>query len=510
MDQSPIIIGVGEAFDGPPADPVAGHSPIALAAAAAEAAIKDCGCDLRAAIDAIVVTRTFPDSTPFWPHAATLTKNTPRALARRLAIAPRLAVYDRVGGQSPQRLVNEFAARLARGECAAVLIAGGEAIATEKAAQRAGVTLDWSEEGDGEVEDRGLGVEGLLSRTEIENGLVEIGPIYALFEQARRARRHLTREAYAQAMGALFAPFSERAAATPGAVTRGVMSAAEIAGASPANPILYDPFRKAVIAKDGVNMGAAAILTTVATARALGVSEDHWIYLHGAADFDEKPILERPDLGESPAMRAAYETALRRAGIGAGDVRYFDCYSCFPIAVFIAREALGIGDGDPRPLTLTGGLPFFGGPGNNYSLHALAAMTRTLRRENEAIGVVGANGGFLSKHSVGVYSARPPRQPWREESDAALQAELDRAPSARWIAHAEGASSIESYTVVWRSGAPVRAYIVGRTNDGARFLAASARDDEATPASMAADDPLGSRVRVAPAERGNQFSLWRD
>lgn len=509
MDMTPVLIGVGEAFEATPADPASGKSNVDLAVEAAAAAIGDAGGrDLSRAIDALVAVRTFPDSTPFWPHPVISAKNFPRAVARRLGIAPARAFYELVGGQSPQRLVGEFAGRLARGEFGAVLIAGGEAIATEKAAQRAGVTLDWSDEAQGEVEDRGLDVSGLLTSVEIENDLVEIGSIYALFENARRANLGLSREAYARDIGALFAPFSEIAARRHGALQRRAMSASEIAATSDANPMMFEPLTKAVIAKDGVNMGAALVMTTAGRARALGVAEDRWIYLHGHCELSERPILERPDLGSSPALRSAYRTAMARAGVDVDAIAHMDFYSCFPIAVFLAREAAGMAPDDPRPLTTTGGLPFFGGPGNNYSMHAIAATVRALRADRAAFGLVGANGGFLTKHAVGVYAALAPGQAWTPADDAGLQAALDGAAPALWVAKAEGEAVVETYTVAWRRGEPVRAHAIARLLlSGARCLAVTAPGDAAAARRMADGDPLGATIRVTPADRGNRFAI---
>lgn len=509
MDMTPVLIGVGEDFDATNADPASAKSNVDLAVNAARAAISDAGGrDVARAIDALVAVRTYPDSTPFWPHPIVSAKNFPRAVARRLGIAPARTFYELVGGQSPQRLVGEFAGRLARGEFGAVLIVGGEAIATEKAAQRAGVTLDWSDEAEGEVEDRGLDVSGLLSGVEIENDLVEIGAIYALFENARRARLGLSREAYARDMGALFAPFSDIAARRMGALQRHALSASDIAAISDANPMMFEPLSKAVIAKDGVNMGAAVLMTTAGRARALCVAEDRWVYLHGHCDLAERPILERPDLGCSPALRAAYETAIARAGVGADAIRHLDFYSCFPIAVYLAREAMGIAPDDPRPLTMTGGLPFFGGPGNNYSMHALAAMTRALREDRAGFGLVGANGGFLTKHAVGVYSATAPLLPWTPADDAALQSALDDARPAPWVAQAKGEAVVETYTIAWRRGTPVRAHAVARLKgSGARCLAVTEQGDASVASQMAQSDPLGATIRVTPADRGNRFAF---
>ena len=53
------------------------------------------------------------------------------------------------------------------------------------------------------------------------------------------------------------------------------------------------------------------------------------------------------------------------------------------------------------------GLPYHGGPGNNYSTHAIACMVERLRARPGASGVVTGVGWYLTKHSVGVYSSAP-------------------------------------------------------------------------------------------------------
>ena len=98
---------------------------------------------------------------------------------------------------------------------------------------------------------------------------------------------------------------------------------------------------------------------------------------------------------------------MRMAGMNVQDIDYFDIYSCFPSAVAIARDSLGIGRDAPRPLTVTGGLPFHGGAGNNYVMNAVATMAERLRTDHNRIGMVTANGGYVSKHSVGIYSTAP-------------------------------------------------------------------------------------------------------
>ena len=179
-----------------------------------------------------------------------------------------------------------------------------------------------------------------------------------------------------------------------------------------------------MVAQDAVNQGAAVVLTSVGTARELGIPEDRMVYLHGYADADDTYVSQRQDLSASVPMKAAYQHAFEMAGKSVEDMSLFDIYSCFPIAVLAACDALGIDWQDERDLTITGGLPFFGGPGNSYSLHAIAELHQQLRSDSGAFGFISANGGYLSKQSVGIYS-RQPATNWapRETNQAQQQAE---------------------------------------------------------------------------------------
>ena len=160
-----------------------------------------------------------------------------------------------------------------------------------------------------------------------------------------------------------------------------------------------------------VDQGAALILTSVGEARRLGISEEKWVYLWGCGDAtDHWFITERVDYHSSPAIRAAGQRALGMAGVTLDEITSFDLYSCFPSAVQIGRDMLGIAHDDPRPLTVTGGLPYFGGPGNNYVTHSVAAMTERLRADRAAIGMVTGNGWYVTKHSAGILSSQAAAQ----------------------------------------------------------------------------------------------------
>ena len=505
----PVIVGVAEVCEQVPEDLRSASSVVDLLTAAARGACVDAGRPEAVvdAMDGIGMVRTFADSSPRHGHSFGVVRNYPGAVAKRIGAAPAFAVQEVAGGNTPQQLVAEFATRLAKGEGQLALLMGGEAIATTKAALRNGLELDWSDDTDGPLEDRGTGVADMMDRQQLDNGLFNAPPMYALLENARRLELGLSREANNRAIGELFAPFSQVAAAHPTAMFRQTHSAEELSRPSDRNPLMAEPYTRAVVAKDGVNQAAAVILTTTEKARQLGIAEDRWIYPAANCNLKDKPLVQRPALASSPAMQRAYEAALQRAGLSVDQIAVFDLYSCFPIAVFAARDCLGLAADDRRSLTLTGGMPFFGGAGNNYAMHSVVNLVQALRAGQGEYGLVGANGGILTKHSVGVYSRQQPQRPWASDGDAALQAQLDAAPGLPEEAAPNGPASIETYTVEVRKGKAVRAFIIGKTPEGRRFIGATDPDDEHTPASMLAEDPLGGTVQVTSAGRGSRFTF---
>ncbi|MDE1174101.1 MAG: acetyl-CoA acetyltransferase [Parvibaculaceae bacterium] len=499
-DNTPIIIGVGEASERIDAPDYSAASPVELASRAARAALLDAGsADLAAHVDLVAAIRQFEISTPGAVAPFGCADNLPRAVARRIGANPTHAILEVTGGQGPQHLVNELAHAIAGGKAKMALIFGSEAISTVRHLMAQGEKRDWSEQIGGQMEDRGYGLEGLVTPDLIKHGLRIPITIYALFENARRARLKLDRASYAMEMGKLFAPFTRVAAANPHAMSPEALTAEELVTVTPRNRLVADPFPRRVIARDQANQGAAVLLTSVGQARALGVPEDRWIYLHGGADVKERTVIERQDLSSSPASVAAIRTALEVAGIGIGDLAKFDLYSCFPIAVFNICDAFGLKTDDPRGLTVTGGLPFFGGAGNNYSMHAIASMVRALRSKPDTFGLVGANGGFLSKYSVGVYSTKPAE--WKPFSSASLQAEIDGWSAPALKSEAAGVSAIvDSYTVDY-GGAVPRGIIIGHDAAGGERVVALS-DDQEIVARMIAEEPLGAAVLIRTDEKG--------
>jgi acetyl-CoA C-acetyltransferase len=221
-----------------------------------------------------------------------------------------------------------------------------------------------------------------------------------------------------------------------------------------------------------VNQGAALILTSVARARELGVAQDRMVYLHGCADtIDIWNVTARINYHSSPAIHAMGERAFAMAGKTLADMDFLDIYSCFPAAVQIACDELGIAHDDPRGLTVTGGLPYFGGAGNNYVMHSIATMMQRLRDNPGSFGMLNALGWFVTKHALGIYSTTPTSAPWQREDPAAYQEAFTQADHPPFTETPRGDATIETYTVLHGREGAERGLVIGRLNDGTRFLA---------------------------------------
>jgi acetyl-CoA C-acetyltransferase len=218
----------------------------------------------------------------------------------------------------------------------------------------------------------------------------------------------------------------------------------------------------------------------------------------GADAHDTPHVSNRPVLDGSPAIRMAGRTALELAEVGVDDLAHVDLYSCFPSAVQVAAGELGLGTPDRldqrgRPLTVTGGLSFAGGPWNNYVSHSLATMQRVLREDAGSIGLVTANGGLITKHAMGVYSTEPPRSGgyrWASPQD-----EVDAAGSVELATDWTGAVAVEAATVMHdRDGQPELCILLTRTLDDRRAWGTT--DDAESMQVIVTEEPVGRRGEI--------------
>ncbi len=494
-DRTPVLVGCGQLTQRD-VDPAAALEPVAMMQEVARAAAEDAGAGaaLLARIDSLAVVNCF-----CWPYG-----NAPRLLAERLGARPAEELYTTLGGNTPQWLVNETAAKIAAGRVEVALLAGAEAVRSVTRARKARVHLAWGG-GEGEPAVIGEAREG-TSAHEVAHGLMLPTQIYPMFENALRARDGRSIAAHQGMLGDLCARLSAVAAENPHAWFRQARTADEIATVTPANRMVGFPYPKLMNAIIEVDQAAAVVMMSVGAARALGVPADRWVHLWGTGDaHDRWFVSDRADYASSPGIREAGRQALAAAGIGIERIDHLDIYSCFPAAVQLGRDALGIAADDPRPLTVTGGLPYFGGPGNNYSMHAIAETMRLVRARPGSFGLVTALGWFVTKHAVGIYSAAPPPGPFVREDPAPRQALLDAQPAPALAREPEGPATIETYTVLHdRDGMPLRGFVIGRLADDRRFLA-NTPADRATLEALMTSEGVGRRGRASTVDGTGRF-----
>jgi len=503
-DLTPILVGCGQIVQ-KEKDVEKAKSPMHLMADAARLAAADTGLGdkLWPVVDNITVVRFITDSPdsgrlPFGKYP-----NAPKTLGNLVGANASKNCYGPTGGNTPQYLVNHTAELIAEGQTDIALVAGSECFGTMMRALGQGKMLPWNDEPGGERIDIGherLGVTEVEKRHKLQFPV----NIYPLFENAIRGQKKRSVREHQLSIGKLMAPFTEVAAKHPQAWFPVARTAEEIATPTDDNRYVGFPYTKYMNAIMQVDQAAAVVMMSVKKARELGIPEAKWVYLHGCGDANDIWFpTERENFYSSPAIRLIGRKAFDMAGWKISDIDYMDLYSCFPSAVQIGRNELGIAEDDPRPLTVTGGLPYFGGAGNNYVMHSIATIMDKLRAKPGTKGLCTSNGWYVTKHGIGLYSTDPVKGSWKREKPASYQAEIDNGPHPAVDETPNGAAKIETYTVVNGREGPEFAIVMGRLDaTGARFVAHTP-NDKVTLTDMMEREQLGRSGKVQSAVDGS-------
>jgi len=412
-----------------------------------------------------------------------------------------------MGGSLPQEFINRAADRLAAGESEAAIIIGGELLATLRKALREGTALtNWSP-GDEEFP-TALDVRRDPSYdTERTHGVYAPINAYPVVETALRHRNGFNLEQHQQVMGGIVSRFSEVAAKNPFAWRQSFLTPSEVLDTEGGNRMITYPYTRAMNSILSVDMAAAVLMTTVGHARKMGISDQEMVFLRGGAEVNDTWYFsERNNFYSSPAIRLAAEHSFSMSEISIDEIEYFDIYSCFPSAVQVAADELGLDVNDPRGLTLTGGLTQFGGPGNNYSLHPIATFFDKVSNGTSGHALITANGGFLTKHAVGIYSTEPPTKRWSRAHIPDLQALIDSQPHPELDFEPSGSGIVEGMALRFRDGHPSRGIILGRLDSGRRFLALTS-DEKTILDSLIGVDVVGLKGEVTSGLKANLFKF---
>ncbi len=484
--RTPVIVGVGQWNNRvdrgePPVEP-ADMMAEALRRAAADSSAGD--AVLRGA-DAVRVVSLF----------SRRYRNAARLVAERIGASPRDEALSPIGGNEPQALVARSCLDIAAGDADTVLICGAEAWRTRTRTKAAPDDPGWTTQDESIPAARLTAPEIELNHPgEIARHVYMPAQVYPLFEQALRHAAGRSVDEHLTHLGELWAGFNAVAVANPHAWTREPVTPEQIRTPSADNRWICWPYTKVMNSNNAVEQSAALIVCSGERAEALGVPRDRWVFpLAGTQAHDSYAVSHRPDLRSSGAIRVSARRLFELAGLGVDDVAHVDLYSCFPSAVQIGAAEIGLAL--DRPLTVTGGLSFAGGPWNNYVTHSIATMAEVLRGDPGAVGLVTANGGYVTKHALGLYATEPPAGGFRW---ADVQDEVDALPRRELAEALDGAATIESWVVQHdRDGRPERALVAALADDGRRAWASS--DDADTIGELRSGaEQIGRTVKLAP------------
>jgi len=398
-------------------------------------------------------------------------EDAPEELSKILRLQPVHKVYLPDGGDSPQMLVNRAAKAITSGKSQAILITGGEASYSKYKAKKGKLDLNWPKLKTPKYMEGKLwnGINEFANKYKLKYPPVT----YAILETAVRAASGRSLKGHKNHMGKIFEDFSKIASNNAHTWTHCSYSAKEIISPTSKNRYITHPYTKLMCSNVFVDQSSALIMTSKEIAEKLKIDSKLWIYPMGGADFKNIfNITQRPKLNNSPAAKEGAILALEQAGLKLDDIDLFDIYSCFPSIVEIIKKEIGIKENDSRPLSITGGLPYFGGPWSNYSLHAIVSAVNLIRKNPLLKIMVIANGGYNTKQSFGIYGTEPPALLWGEQNNAEIQQSILEKRLPEPIEQANGNLTIDGYTITYdRTGVPKQGIVIGTLENNRRTIA---------------------------------------
>lgn len=371
-------------------------------------------------------------------------------LAERLNATPKFQQISDPSGTAGQTLVNTAAKLIRNGDVDLSFVCGGEALASVRAYRKTGTVPPWSHvhpEGPAHHFDQVAHQHPAESAVGLTEG---VGAVYgfAMRDIARRARLGIDPDKYREELGALLSRLTSVAATNPHAWFPQERSADFLITPTADNRMISYPYTKHMVSIIDVDMFAGLILTSEAWADAHDVPRERrvypWTYCYAE---DPVYIAPRDKLWKSDAMEAASKAALDAAGLSIDEIAHIDLYSCFASALNFGRDALDISDRPVEETTVTGGLPYGGGPGSSYVLTSLARMVERLRADPGSKGLVSGLGMLMSNHNYGIYSSAPPSAAIRQPDMAAVQAQVDAIPQRTIADRYAGEAVVATYTV---------------------------------------------------------------
>jgi len=487
---TPVIVGIG--FEQETSeDPTQCAEPWRLMARAVRRAAADAGSDtLLAQIESISVPQGM------WEY-----RNPGRLIADALGCSSARSILSDLGVLQLS-LLSDLCRAIAAGEQHLGVITGGEAKFRELRAGITGRPVANTEQPEGTPppDVHHTSSDPWASDLEARAGLSSPVELFAIIESALRYQQGLDVEEHRDRIAQLYSRFSEVAARNPHAWRREPVSPRAIRDPSPKNAMLAFPYTKRHSSQWNVNQAVAIFVCSVARAARLGLKRDGWIFPLAAAQSKHVvPLAQQRLLHTHPGTALSGERALALAGVSARDVDAAELYSCFPAAIQSFARDLKVAE--TCPWTVTGAMPFAGGPYNSFSLEGVARMVEVLREgegndgSERRIGLVSNLSGIFGKQACALFSNLPNADGYHCEDITAAVAACDfpLALDGDYV----GPATVVGYTVVFVGGVPSHGIAICDTPAGWRTVVRS--EDRALLESMTREEFCGRVVQVAAA-----------
>ncbi len=478
--QSPVIVGVGQVRQ-KPNDPRAAVEPLMTMTEAVRLAGEDTGRpDFLSRVKLVAVIKGV------WHYS-----DPGRLIAAKVGASGASTALTPNGGQMPLTTLHALCQRISRGELDVGVIVGGEGVWSRRRMRQLGEERALTIQRDSHP-DEVIGTPLEMSDAfETERGLHDPIDVYPLFESAIRARRHESLWENRNRISHLWSSMSKVASTNPYAWLPNELTAEDIREPAPANRMVAFPYTKHLTSNWDVDLASAIVVCSAGAAADAGLPPERWVFPWAGVEADDiASVTRRQQLGVSPALQVAWRALREMSGYGLDDIDYLDIYSCFPSAVHAAASALEIGAG--RQVTLTGGMTFAGGPLNNYVTHSLATMVHQLRHNGSGVGLLTGNGGYLTRHAIGLFGSRPSAHGYKWRRLAEHQIPVH--PRERAIEH-RGHLTIEAYTVRHDHEGRCRAIVSGLLPDQRRVLGWS--KDRLVTDVLEAEECVGRRAHMS-------------
>ena len=228
---------------------------------------------------------------------------------------------------------------------------------------------------------------------------------YAILESAYRSMLQNNHDEHNNYLSEIYSSYSEIAASNEDGWIEQPLDKIDIKTESNKNLRQAFPYNKYHCTSWNVNQACAIIICSEDIADKLNIPFDKRVYPLASSENNHMiPTLQRPNLIEPAGMHLAAKFIIDICNKNNLIPNLYDLYSCFPVAVQMFAKSLKLKD--IKDKTVTGAMPFAGGPLNSYVLHSTAKIIEKLR-ENSGVGIVTGVSGMMTKQSYALWSKNP-------------------------------------------------------------------------------------------------------